>query len=302
MHWHDQYPDTFSFESMTKTTLVQEPLAESADLAVDLAARLCPDDCRAYHGMWQYFRLVGLIGTVGGDGRFLLDTFERLAVDGIDRVLIAGSADYGLLAHLLSAYRLAGRVPDVTVLDRCETPLALNRWYAEREGLGIRTVRADIHEYAADIPFDLVCTHSFLAVLEPARRPSAVRAWHAALRPGGWLVTTARVRHGAPDTPLRFPETEIAAFRARALALSRDWSGRLALTPDEIADAAEHYARTKRSYAFHSPDVLRDLICRAGFALTRFEGGGNGENNADRPSGPSREWRSERYRIVARKA
>jgi len=286
---------------MTMTTLVQEPLAESADIAAGLAARLCPDDCRAYHGMWQYFRLVGLIGTIGSDGRFLMDTFERLAGNGVRRVLIAGSADYGMLAHLLSAYRRAGRVPDVTVLDRCETPLALNRWYAEHEGLGIRTVRADIHEYAADVPFDLVCTHSFLAALDPACRPSAVRAWHAALRPGGWLVTAARVRHGAPDTPLRFPEAEIAAFRARALALAGDWSGRLALTPDEIADAAGRYARNKLLFGIKSPDVLRDLICRAGFELTCFEGGGSGESGADRPSGPSREWRSERYRIVARK-
>lgn len=43
-------------------------------------------------------------------------------------MLISGTADYSMLAHLLQAYRNVEAAVHVTVLDRCETPLYLCRW------------------------------------------------------------------------------------------------------------------------------------------------------------------------------
>ena len=50
------------------------------------------------------------------------------------RVLISGAADYSILAYVLWACRENGLDAEVTVLDRCDTPLLLNTWYAEQGG------------------------------------------------------------------------------------------------------------------------------------------------------------------------
>ena len=42
------------------------------------------------------------------------------------RVLICGSADYGMLAQLLHAYRLEKVEPEVVMIDRCLTAVRVN--------------------------------------------------------------------------------------------------------------------------------------------------------------------------------
>ena len=227
--------------------LPDEPLRESAPVAYGLAHRHCPsgpEGCRDYHAMWQYFRQIGLLTTIGTNTDFLVATLRGLAdADSCRRVLISATADYGMLAHVLHAYRLAGVEPEVTVVDMCETPLALNRWYAERAGVTIRTCRANLLEFRADAPFDLVCTHSFLGRLTQEVRAGALDKWHEVLRPGGHVVTVARVRYGAPDGGVtRYEPAEIVEFRDRALALARAKEHELDLPAEAIADAAEHYA------------------------------------------------------------
>jgi len=89
-----------------------EPLAESAPLAWAIAPRLCPGDpqspsaCVWYHRVWQYMRLLGVISSIRTNSAFLTRTFDGLALNH-PRVLISGSADYAMLAHLWHAY--AGR-------------------------------------------------------------------------------------------------------------------------------------------------------------------------------------------------
>ena len=284
--------------------LPDEPLRESAPVAYGLAHRHCPsgpEGCRDYHAMWQYFRQIGLLTTIGTNTDFLVATLRGLAdADSCRRVLISATADYGMLAHVLHAYRLAGVEPEVTVVDMCETPLALNRWYAERAGVTIHTCRANLLEYRADASFDLVCTHSFLGRLTPEVRAGVLDKWHEVLRPGGHVVTVARVRYGAPDGGVtRYEPAEIVEFRDRALALARAKEHELDLPAEAIADAAEHYAVSKRSRGFGSTGMLRALFEDHGFALERFDSGGEEERRRDRPSCPTLGWKSERFRIVA---
>ena len=123
-----------------------EPLAESAPLAWAIAPRLCPGDhqspsgCVWYHRVWQYLRLLGVITSIRTNSAFLTRTFDGLALNH-PRVLVSGSADYAMLAHLWHAY--AGRPLDVTVVDLCPTALYLNEWYAGRLGFRLSTVHSD---------------------------------------------------------------------------------------------------------------------------------------------------------------
>ncbi len=94
-----------------------EPLGESAPVARKLAEKHCDrsnaeSSCLLYHSAWQYFRLIGLISTISADDDFLIDALANLAATGrFDRVLISGSADYGMLARVIHAYRMVGREP-----------------------------------------------------------------------------------------------------------------------------------------------------------------------------------------------
>ncbi len=113
---------------------VEEPVSESAALARRKAAEICdPGDstqpgCALFHGLWQYFRIFGLASTPARNGGFFKHSLESLARDGgYSRMLISGAADYSMPAHVLKAYRNVEAAVQVTVLDRCETPLYLCR-------------------------------------------------------------------------------------------------------------------------------------------------------------------------------
>ncbi len=65
-----------------------------------------------------------------------LQTFFQAELDnafrrGITRILISGAADYALLARIVTMASRHNATPEITVLDRCETPLRLNSWYAK---------------------------------------------------------------------------------------------------------------------------------------------------------------------------
>src|SRR6185369_15056274 len=112
-----------------------EPLLESAPLARELAREMCHIDpvtgesCAWLHGFWQYIRLLGLGSTPTQNEEFFAAAIgTATAAVPAPRILVSGAADYSMLSVVLGA--CAGRDvrPQITVMDQCETPLALNRW------------------------------------------------------------------------------------------------------------------------------------------------------------------------------
>ena len=159
-------------------------LAESAPLAWRIAPASCFEDpatgasCAYYHRVWQYLLLLGATSSMRTDTAFLINTLRaELRSRRAARVLICGAADYGLLAHVLWAAMLESATPDITVLDRCDTSLASNRWYARRQSTTVATVNADILKAEIAGTFDVVCTHSFLGWFSPVERRRLVDVW-----------------------------------------------------------------------------------------------------------------------------
>ena len=277
-----------------------EPLGKSAPVARKLAERHCDrsnaeSSCLLYHSVWQYFRLIGLIRTISADDDFLIGALENLAATGrFDRVLISGSADYGMLARVIHAFRRVGREPHVTLIDICRTPLELNSWLARREGARFETVHSDILEFASEQPFDLICTHSFIGRFY-GRRGELLKAWHGLLRPGGQIVTTTRIRPDITDVA-RFSPIEIETFAARALELANGCTELDTVQPATVAEWAREYAQTKINYPLRSSEELTDAFSQAGLQVTTLD---RVCGQSDRPSGPSQGIRSERIRIIA---
>jgi SAM-dependent methyltransferase len=265
-----------------------EPLHESAPVAWALAGMHCPgapqsaDSCLWYHRVWQYLRLLDIITSIRTNTPFLLGTLQRLAPSH-PRVLISGSADYGMLAHLRQAY--GARPLDVTMLDRCATPVAVNQWYATRYGMTMTPVCGDALAVETDRPFDLVCTHNFVGRFDPASRQRLIDRWHAVLRPGGVVVTTQRVRPGERGHHASYSEAAAAALAARVVEAAKAYDGPLGVPLDELGDAACQYALRKGAYAITSAAEVVDAFERAGFEVNLAdEGGGQAERESDRPS------------------
>ena len=279
-----------------------EPLAESAPVAWALAPRLCAGDpasiesCLWYHRIWQHLRLLDIITSIRTNTAFLLATLERLAPTH-PRVLISGSADYAMLAHLRQAF--GTRPLDVTMLDRCATSVAINQWYAERYGMALTPICGDALTVQGDRPFDLVCTHNFVGRFDDEARQRLVNRWHAVLRPGGVVVTTQRVRPGDQRQYSSYSHNEARALADTVAGAASVYTGELGATPEQIREVTYQYALRKRTHVIASPEGIVAPFERAGFAVSLAdEGGGPAEREADRPSstaGPD----TYRMRIVA---
>jgi SAM-dependent methyltransferase len=187
------------------------------------------------------------------------------------RVLVSGAADYAMLAQVVAALRRRAMPFTATVLDLCETPLALNGWYAGRVGVPIETHRGDILDYLPAEPFDGICTHSFLALFPIDRRPVLLAKWRELLRPGGLAITVNRVRPGHAAARVGFAAQEVDAYcetvRAKALAFGPS----LGVDPDELAREARRYALEQRFYPLRSAGELRGLFEQAGFRVDELE-------------------------------
>ncbi len=200
-----------------------------------------------------------------GQADFFREAFAVAArKPGRKRILISGAADYGILAHLLSACRKNAVEVDVTVLDLCPTPLHLNQWFADRMGVPVTTVCADILEYAPEETFDLICSHSFLIQFTPERRNLVVVKWRGLLASGGNIIAVNRVRP-ASGPVLFTPEAarDFCEVAARRLAEIPAYS-----TPEreEILRTAEVFAKRRITYALSSVE-LAQLFAQNGLKI-----------------------------------
>jgi SAM-dependent methyltransferase len=253
---------------------VDEPLDESAPLALKWAPAMCRKDpatgesCAWNHGPWQFLRLAGLAMTPAYQADFYRDAIARAASRGsVARVLVSAAADYSMLAHALAFIRELGVEPEVTVVDLCETPLALNRWYAERAGATVRTFRSDILEYRDERPFDLVCTHSFLGRFTRGERPRLLARWRELLRPGGAVVTVNRVQDAER---VRFDERQARAFRDAVLRAAERLRGTAGYDAAELARQLEDYARHPASNPLRSRGEFLEPFERTRFEIERI--------------------------------
>jgi len=275
----------------------EEPLAESAPLAWRLAEEQCRG-CAWNHGLWQYLRLLGLVTSPSHQ-----PGFYREALAGVDapspRVLVSGAADYAMLAVVLDAFRARKAQPRVTVIDLCETPLALSRWYAERFSARIETRAADIRDYEPQELFDAVCSDNFFGRFRHEERAAVVAKWKALLRPAGIAVTASRVRPGEGTAAVRFDAAQRQAF-CDAVRRAADSRPDLEKQADAIAARAALYAEKHFTYPLAGVDELRELFTGAGFRIEQLDTAQAAAGNRQAASGPSVRGFQSYARLVAR--
>jgi hypothetical protein len=281
-----------------------EPLRDSAPLAWAMAPKLCagdpaaPDACVWYHRVWQYLRLFEIITSIRTNSDFLITTLDCFASDH-SRVLVCGSADYGMLAHVKQAYR--DRLLDVTVLDRCPTSLYLNQWYADRYAFPIQTACASAVEYESDKCFDVICTHNFIGQFDGASRRHVVAKWHALLNRGGVVITTQRDRPESETNKYGYTPERARALSTRVVESVSARPGLFDGDLHELGTVVYEYAMRQGGYAIRSTSEVTALFENEGFAVKVVdEGAGISERERDRPCSTAG-TDTYRMRIVATK-
>lgn len=282
-------------------------LADCAALAHSLAPHLCAEDldvggsCAWYHGFWPYMRLLDYGSSPELHKGFYLEGLAPLAAGGEPRILISGAADFAMLEVAREAFAGGRARPEFTVIDRCETPLALCRWFTGQAGFAIETQAADVLAYEAAPGFDAIVTHSFLGNFPPEVRPRLAQRWFALLRPGGRVLTINRVRGREAAAATRFSTQEAGGFQARLLADLERHRAYLPCPPAQIAALAEPYLREKRSHPVRTREELADLFHGAGFELECFAELEASDPGRGRPSGPTMPGGASYMKVIARR-
>lgn len=287
--------------------LVDEPLPESAPIAHRLAREHCRkdpatgEDCAWYHGFWQYMRALGVAKVSGGHAQFLVEALRSAARSGrFPRVLVSGSADYSMPAHVLWAYRTEGAALELGVVDLCETPIALTHWYAARVGARVAGFVSDIVAFESAQSYDVVMTNSFLGYFDLPARARLFDRWARLLRPGGKLVITNRVRPGAGYEPVGFTAEQAQVLRDAVRREAGQWLGRPALDPEEVARWADAYSARFRSVPVRSAAEVLELLRDHGFRVDRCDSAAAaGRSKGGAVSGPTTAEAADYVRVVA---
>ncbi|HTO58100.1 MAG TPA: class I SAM-dependent methyltransferase [Pseudomonadales bacterium] len=247
-------------------------LRRTAPLARHLADTLCRspngrDHCGALHGVWPELRMLGLAAEPSRHAAFYANALGARAEAGGARVLVSGCADWGMLETVVSAYRRRGAALDVTIVDRCPTPVLLCAWYGAEIGVPVRTAVGDVVEWGESESYDVVCTHSLLTYPASAARGRLVENWRRLLRPGGAVVTVSRLTNEEADTTV--DDARVRAFGDVAVTrLDRvvgDYDA------EQLRARVERFAKAQVSHPVGTANDVRALFEDRGFDVGQFD-------------------------------
>ncbi len=229
------------------------------------------DNCADYHLPWQRLRLCGMVSTPGWHSGFYTGAVAKWAEalrgqgrpDGPVRLLITGLADYGMLYWLVQSLPPDLRtISELHVLDICRTPLDSCVWLGDelqRRMSPALKMNIELHHedvLGCDLPtasFDLIVSDAFLTRFDGHDEKVAVtEEWLRLARPGGRILTTARVRAGVDD----IEDSHREAFVAKAVQQAE----RLDLDRGKTETAARAYAGYISSHPFPTAGAVRDFL------------------------------------------
>ncbi len=285
-----------------------DPSIACANIARAIAERYCPEaaargsDCLWYHGIWPFYRALGLGGSAFTQLAALSPTLRELAATGrYSRVLISGAADYATLAVVLHEYR-AQRMPvRCTVLDVCETPLALCRWYADSIGVEIDTVAAGILEADLGRRFDLITTHAFLGYFDQEERQRLARQWHSMLRAGGKVFLTNRLRPNVQEGVVRFTEAQSHEYLNAVEHESAKGRAGLVCDAEHVERATREYVKKLAVIPVRSLEEIKVIFEAAGFRVDRLRTVASTASAAHSGRGPTVAGTADNLELLATK-
>ena len=265
-------------ETIYSTDFLQEPLMQSADMMYEVASLCCSHDhindksCLWYHSVWQYFRLLDIVSTPSWHHDFYVNQlFENSKSGESPSVLISGTADYSMLAYVLHTANKRKVNPGITIIDLCETPLFVCRWYAKKLNKSINTLKTNIFELDSNYKYDMICADAFLTRFKGKQFIDVLNLWYNHLNNGGIAVTTIRVHDENYPCPTVPSEADVQKFKQKAIQRMEVWERHINLTSEEMGEKAEAYARTMVSNYLGTRDYILSTFVGCGFTIKYIE-------------------------------
>ncbi len=235
----------------------------------DGAHALCGDTCLGYHRGWMLLQHLGLISGLASERGYIAESIRELdRRRPLDRVLIAGSADFGLLSVLHEALGDGIGRTTIVVADRCDTPLDLCLRYAGEMGFQVRVERRDLLDDPVPGAFDLVMMHSLLSFCPPERRSALLAALGAPLAPGGTLLAYQSIRPSPSPVVLAYSDEEVASLVGRARDAQAGPGAAVGLPADLVEAHVRAFCRAKTTVSVESVESVSAAIDKAGLVQT----------------------------------
>lgn len=217
----------------------------------------CPN---GWHFIWSAFKASGRRRSVYFQQPMLEKLLAPVLSGGVRRILIAGSADAGILSVLASIF---GARVDYFAIDICAAPLQELRDHASRKGLSLRCLQTSLQDFVLQETFDLVFVHNTMYFLKPQEVGRVLRQLGQGMHANSWMVCGMRYeRH-----PAGLSGTDPAKFAAATRAMI---SATYADCPDLIRLIDPHvdaYAATHCLGGFHryEPAEFEAILEAAGY-------------------------------------
>jgi len=244
------------------------PLLAAENFAI--ANRTCRS-CGHMHALWPYIRLARASTGIEGESSDLDLILRELIVGGHRRVLIAGSQGTGLMALVA---RAAGTgIVEITILDRCGSPLECCRRLAQAWSLSIETMEQDLMNLEVEDRFDIVLVHQTLHYISSDRQVDVLARLRRALRPAGVLVMLFNIGNRlvgelASEGRRDYAKWVIEELQRVGVPLPEEHAAFAA----RLTIHAEN--RENREGAFNRPEEVYELLARSGFDVRQcFESG-----------------------------
>jgi SAM-dependent methyltransferase len=244
-----------------------------ARLAWDAAPHECLKAglrCEAYHRVRPLLRRLGLAAEPEDQRAFLFPALVAALTQAGPRILISGSVDEAMASMVVEAGSVVGCAPSIVVVDRCMTPLLVNQAFAQSAGADLSIVQADILSFRAPHQFDVVATHSLFGSIGPNDRSRLITTWADSLRPGGRVITVARLR---PASEARsFASEAPARLAAEVRRRAAEHAQEIGIAADALTEAVLRYTRERAvSFPVGSLAELVGLFAGNGFRVLQAE-------------------------------
>lgn len=179
----------------------ENPLS-NAQMCLDMAPTHC-DECGNFH-LSNILRRA----TISPEKKILDgDEFQTSIVFAIEKIvrenpaphiIVVGSTDTGLIAHLcFAAFKAGGeslvRKMKISLIDHCQTPLEICRVYAAKHRLNFEAKKSDFLSFTPTLKADLVLMHGVLRFLPLQNRDDYMAKISSWLADDGLLISSTHL-------------------------------------------------------------------------------------------------------------
>lgn len=222
-------------------------------------------NCADYHAVRPFLYCAGLKTSFGTYQRIFGASVPRcVAGRSAPRALISGAADFLVPALVAGSLQDSGGRPNLTIVDRCRTPLEMCKSAGRHLGMTWQLSQGDVRRHQPSTGYDLIVTDRLFGFFPSSQRAGMVDAWYRQLNAGGRLLATISIR---PDGAASRTDNKslLNYIRDRYTREYRDLLP--GVTRDELLQMVENYIDQRCCHRVCGPNEVLPLFESSGLTV-----------------------------------